>query len=145
MQRDLEADLRLCEAASPKEEWAKDRIALTVSGRDRDDRETVVVLFDDNDWCAEFHDNLGMGCGAEDYANFFAAAREGWPYAIRKALEMQNALRSIATDAAVFNEQQKEIERLRQELSQANAEVLSLEKNLDSLPRPIGWRKQDEA
>jgi len=93
--RDLEADLAICEAAPPGP-W----IANT------DPR---------------FHDNLvwgpkgpGWGTVAEatrylkekrEIAKFIAEAREGWPYAIRRALEAEAEVDRLRNELNILQEQ----------------------------------------
>lgn len=61
--------------ASPTEEWAKDRTELIWHPSNRKGVDAV-ILYDDHDFCAEIYDNAGLGCWADNYANFFSHARK---------------------------------------------------------------------
>ncbi|CAM3745438.1 hypothetical protein COLU111180_06365 [Cohnella lubricantis] len=85
--RDLEADLAICEAATPGP-WNKEGSEVWRRGTGYTDSE------DGHKWiCDAFK--------AEN-AQLIAAAREGWPYAIRRAMEAE-----------------AEVDRLRNELQMA--------------------------
>lgn len=94
--RDLKADLELCNKATPGP-WK-----VSTSGN---------VYPVDGDY------KFAICCGTELVdAKFIAQAREGWPYAIRRALEAEIALVALQmafTDAKALNrEMLKVLERM---------------------------------
>lgn len=52
-------------------------------------------------------------CYAPSVAQFIAEAREGWPHAIRRALEMEDKCRQLAFE---LEKAEREIDRLQNEL-----------------------------
>jgi len=82
--RDLEADLAICEAASPgpwtiKDDGIKDKNQF---------------------WVCEM-----IWPNEEGNARFITEAREGWPYAIRRALEAEAEVDRLRNEIQILQEQ----------------------------------------
>ena len=80
--RDLEADLAICEAATPGP-WTFDRISIK--------REEYALLL--------------SYLSTQDDLRFVAEAREGWPYAIRRALEAEAEVDRLRNEIQILQEQ----------------------------------------
>lgn len=77
--RDLEKDLAICEAATPPP-WKADGKELWHVGKSYDDlNDPHIYIGKVADWCEQ--------CKAD--LRFLAEAREGWPHAIRRAMEAE--------------------------------------------------------
>ncbi len=89
--RDLEADLAICEAATAGpwtwQSWEHDRDRVLI--------ETELFLVAD-----------AMSISEED-AEFIAAAREGWPYAIRRALEAEAEADRLRNELQIYQERDR--------------------------------------
>lgn len=92
MSRDLEADLAVCEAATPGPWEQRDLYVTAKMGAN----EVAISI-----------------CYAPSVAQFIAEAREGWPHAIRRALEMEDKCRQLAFE---LEKAEREIDRLQNEL-----------------------------
>jgi hypothetical protein len=86
--RDLEADLAICEAATPGP-WVQVLV------------DTVVQDF----WAPDGSRKVIFTKSEPEDLQFAASAREGWPYAIRRAMEAEKKVAKLET----------ELERLRNE------------------------------
>lgn len=75
MKRDLHADLRLCEAAT---------VGPWETGYDHEEQRYCVEAVNEVSWGGGF---IVADCAYKEDAKFIAEAREGWPHAIRRALE----------------------------------------------------------
>lgn len=99
--RDLEADLAICEAATPGKWklWGMDVMAPKVAGVEEvfavDDAAVVAKTYDPHRGLRTFN------------ARFIAEARVGWPYAIRRAMEAE----------AKVDRLQNELQMLQDELN----------------------------
>ena len=80
--RDLEADLAICEAATPGP-WTFDRISIK--------REEYALLL--------------SYLSTQDDLRFVAEAREGWPYAIRRALAAEAEIDRLRNEIQILQEQ----------------------------------------
>jgi len=79
--RDLEADLAICEAATPGP-WTFDRVSVK--------REEYALLL--------------SYLSTRDDLRFVAEAREGWPYAIRRALAAEREIDRLRAENAMLLE-----------------------------------------
>lgn len=87
--RDLEADLAICEAATPtrwEHGYSYGAVPYTVVSRGAEDK-TIARVFRPGD------------------ARFIAEAREGWPYAIRRALEAEAEVDRLRHEIEILREQ----------------------------------------
>ena len=75
--RDLRTDLAICEAATPGP-WTFDRVSVK--------REEYALLL--------------SYLSTQDDLRFVAEARKGWPYAIRRALELEEEVQRLRTENA---------------------------------------------
>lgn len=89
--RDLEVDLAICEAATPGP-W---------------------IAEGPNVICKDYTLFIGYDSRRQNDTLFVIAAREGWPYAIRRALEMEDKCRQLAFE---LEKAEREIDRLQNEL-----------------------------
>ena len=80
--RDLEADLAICEAATPGP-WTFDRVSVK--------REEYAILL--------------SYLSTRDDLRFVAEAREGWPYAIRRAMEAEKEIDRLRNEISILQEQ----------------------------------------
>jgi hypothetical protein len=81
--RDLEADLAICEAATPGpfEVSLQGVVEVTSNGK-----------------------SIAMVCD-RDTAKFFAEAREGWPAAIRYAMKLENEIDRLRNEIDILQDQ----------------------------------------
>lgn len=84
---------RLSAACDSTEEWARDRRGLSWIP-ERPGREAV-VLYNDNDHCAEVHDNMGLGFVADAYAALFAESVVAIPELTREVRRLRTELDRI--------------------------------------------------
>jgi len=82
--RDLEADLAICEAATPGPYEQRDLYVTAKMGTN----EVAISI-----------------CYAPSVARFIAEAREGWPYAIRRALEAEAEVDRLRHEIEILREQ----------------------------------------
>ena len=75
--RDLKADLKICNKATPGP-WRAG--------------ESFVITFHD-EWICEVVGEYSMDC--EDNMRFVAQAREGWPHAIERAMKAESLVREL--------------------------------------------------
>ena len=75
--RDLKADLKICNKATPGP-WRAG--------------ESFVITFHD-EWICEVVGEYSMDC--EDNMRFVAQAREGWPHAIERAMRAETLVREL--------------------------------------------------
>jgi hypothetical protein len=88
------------EAAISKDEWGKGRTPLsTVKPSLKADCDAI-VLYDDGDWCAEVHDNLGLGISGKAMAELFAACNPQAVLALLDALDAAEARAALWKRAA---------------------------------------------
>ena len=82
--RDLKADLEICNKAT-EGPWRTTVFGqITNNQNDSWDRETII--------CDTVHESQGPYKNVRDNAKFIAQAREGWPYAIERAIEAEGKL-----------------------------------------------------
>ena len=84
MTRDLEADLSICEAATPGPYEQRDLYVTAKMGAN----EVAISI-----------------CYTPSVARFIAEAREGWPYAIRRALEAEKEIDRLRNEISILQEQ----------------------------------------
>ena len=89
--RDLEADLAICEAATPGP-WKVDKSLIEIDGY------TLFISY----------------CATPRDLRFAAEAREGWPYAIRRAMAAEAR---VAELEAELERSETQIDRLRNEIN----------------------------
>jgi len=82
--RDLEVDLAICEAATPGPYEQRDLYVTAKMGAN----EVAISI-----------------CYAPSVAQFIAEAREGWPYAIRRALEAEAEVDRLRDEIRMLQEQ----------------------------------------
>jgi hypothetical protein len=80
--RDLEADLAICEAATPGP-WVADKSTVKCQ------HYTLLITY----------------CGGQKETAFAAEAREGWPYAIRRALAAEAEVDRLRDEIRMLQEQ----------------------------------------
>ena len=93
--RDLEADLAICEAATPGPWRINDDSRYSnclVWGSRGSGRGAIAEVRDYN---LSWRDNV----------RFIAAAREGWPYAIRRALEAESEIDRLRNELNILQQQ----------------------------------------
>lgn len=96
--RDLEADLAICEAATPgpwrwKEGYGLERMKLV--------GEFEIMNFG----VGGTYDQVAGMEPDEDDAQFIAEAREGWPYAIRRAMAAEAEVDRLRNELNILHEQ----------------------------------------
>ncbi|WP_127580158.1 hypothetical protein [Paenibacillus koleovorans] len=89
--RDLEADLAICEAATPGN-WETDGFSVFTEMKP-----------DYSGGYSIFHSHEGPN--RENDCEFASAARAGWPYAIRRAMEAENEIDRLRNELNMLQEQ----------------------------------------
>jgi hypothetical protein len=102
--RDLEADLAICEAAAPDiKVILESRIPLYYNGHKLTDKdrqrivEMLGVIFSEYSKIKGDRECIGP-------ANFITEAREGWPYAIRRALDAEAEVDKLRNELNILQE-----------------------------------------
>lgn len=98
--RDLEADLAICEAATPGPwNWTWDGLCLSSEG-----------AADSGDYVAWVQHTAGGPNDADRV--LISEARGGWPYAIRRAMEAEAEIDRLRNELQIQQEQRAVSERL---------------------------------
>lgn len=138
MERDLEKDLKICEAATP-EPWGIVRKTIWLS---EDSKPTSMKITEIGPICA----NAGADDSevlveawldvSDDDALFVAEAREGWPHAIRRSLEAEKKVeelqQALKGAAEITNIASGHLNELRNENERLKKLLLHIEKKLGS-------------
>lgn len=82
MTLDIEAELKICEAATAVDDSCKFRGPFDFTPQERG--ESAKVWYDDGDCCAIVYDNLGIGASGDAMAEMFAHAVTGYPEALTR-------------------------------------------------------------
>lgn len=97
--RDLEVDLAICEAATPGPWEAQ----ISQSGSE------VVTGDDSSTWvCQLWYKDEDIMQNHKSNARFIAEAREGWPYAIRRALAAEAEIDRLRDEIRMLQEQMEQ-------------------------------------
>jgi hypothetical protein len=113
--RDLEADLTICEAATPGP-W----------------------IFNGNEIVASNDKRKGIaGALADEDCQFIAEAREGWSYAIRRALAAEAEVKRLREERDFWV---RKVTRLARELEQRENEIDRLRNELNILQEQLEQR-----
>ncbi|PYI57049.1 hypothetical protein [Paenibacillus flagellatus] len=96
MARDLEKDLAICEEATPgKWEALLDSVAMVDPG----EISSVVWI------CQMYDEKAGNFHNYENNARFVAASREGWPYAIRRAMQAEEKVDRLENELRMLQDE----------------------------------------
>jgi len=123
--RDLEADLAICEAATQ----GPYRIEPCECGR-----------------CDTYFIDVTMSDGrlSKADARFITEARTGWPYAIRRVMELEKELERVRNERDFWDRNEYalglKVEQLEKELEQREAEIDRLRNELNILQEQLEQR-----
>src|SRR5690606_5623868 len=129
MKRDLHADLRLCEAATGGP-WETEY--------DHEEQRYCVEAVNEVSWGGGL---IVADCAYKEDAKSIAEAREGWPHAIRRALEAEaerDELRKIVSSECpigaldIVNSLRIEKWHMQERIAELEAEVERLKAELDA-------------
>lgn len=135
MKRDLHADLRLCEAAT---------VGPWETGYDHEEQRYCVEAVNEVSWGGGF---IVADCAYKEDAKFIAEAREGWPHAIRRALEAEaerDELRKIVSSECPIDALDI-VESLRVEKWHMQERIAELEAEIERLKAQIEEMKDEIA
>jgi len=120
--RDLEADLAICEAATPGP-W---------------------IIESSNVICRGYTLMIVAYAGSQNDISFVAEAREGWPYAIRRVMELEKELERVRNERDFWERNEYtlglKVEQLEKELEQREAEIDRLRNELNILQEQLEQR-----
>jgi len=135
--RDLEADLAICEAATPGPWYdITDRICSEVTTNPNGGPQHWIFQL----W---FKDEENMQNYAAN-ARFITEAREGWPYAIRRALGAEAEVKRLREERDFWARNEyslgEKVTRLARELEQRENEIDRLRNELNILQEQLEQR-----